>query len=90
MTNPSFDDRLGRARWGLRVHRWTTVITTAATGVVLVAFASRLGSASAVAAAALAAAALALAVRRAVAADRRWRHAIPSSSRRGCEHAEEL
>lgn len=39
MTTPSFDDRLGRARWVLRVHRWTTVITTAATGVVLVAFA---------------------------------------------------
>lgn len=75
MTRSPLDDPLRSARRELRAHRWTTVITTASTGVVLVALASRLGGASTIAVAVLAAAAVVHAVRRAAAGDRRWRRA---------------
>ena len=73
MTSSPLDDPLRVARRGLRTQRWTSVITTAGTGVVLVALASRLGAAAAVTAAIVVVAATALAVRHALAGDRRWR-----------------
>lgn len=74
---PATDNPLTRVRRGLRVHRWTAVITTAAlAGVVLVALAARTGTAGAVAVAVLAATALAMAVWRAATGDRRWRRAL--------------
>lgn len=76
MTTPALDDPVSTARRGLRVHRWTTVITTTGTGVVVVALASRLGVAAAVAAATASSAASARAVRHAVVGDHRWRRAM--------------
>lgn len=70
------DSPLTRARRGLRMHRWTSVITTAGTGAVLVALAARTGTAAAVAMAGFAAAALAAAVWRAATGDHRWRRAM--------------
>lgn len=75
---PAIDNPLTRARRGLRGHRWTAVITTAGTGVVLVALAARIGTA-AVAVAVFAAAALAMAVWRAATGDRRWRRALENA-----------
>ena len=70
------DNPLTRARRGLRVHRWTAVITTAGTGVVLVALAARADTVAAVAVTDLAATALAVAIWRAASGDRRWRRAL--------------
>ena len=88
MTNPPADDPLGRARRGLRMHRWTTVITTMGTGVVLVALASRLGVAVAVTVAIIVVAATGLAVRHAVAGDRRWRRAMQGRRNPGADGPE--
>lgn len=75
MTRSPHDDALGVARRGLRAQRWTTVVTTTGTGVVLVALASRLGAPVAVAVAVVVVAAIGVALRNAVAGDRRWRRA---------------
>ena len=75
MTRSPLDHALPVARRGLRAQRWTTVITTTGTGVVLVALASRLGAAAAVTVAVVVAAAIGVALRNAVAGDRRWRRA---------------
>lgn len=86
--SPASDNPLSTARRDLRVQRWTAVLTTAGTGVVLVAFAARLGTPAAVAAAVFAAAALAMAVWRAANGDRPWRRAsaaVRTPSIRGSE-----
>jgi hypothetical protein len=73
----------GRA---LAQRRWTSVITSAGVGAVLVAFAARLGPAAAGGAALFAAAAVGAAIRLALAEDRRWRRAF-STLRDGGKHA---
>jgi hypothetical protein len=73
---PPADNELTRARRGLAWRRWTSVLTTAATGVVLVALAARVGAAAAVATALFAVVALGAAAWRAAAEDRRWRRLV--------------
>ena len=74
-------------------RRWTSVVTSAGIGIILVALAARLGSTVAVATALFAVVAVVAAVRLAVVGDRRWRraygtlrtddlHTAPRSSRR--------
>jgi len=78
MSTPTHDRALDTARRGLRTWRWATVLTTAGTGVVVVALASRVGDASAVLAAVVGATAFAVAIRRSLSTDRRWRRARSS------------
>lgn len=82
MSTPTHDGTLDTARRGLRTWRWTAVITTAGTGMVMVALASRVGDASAVVAGILAATAFVLAILRALTTDRRWRQAMSSTRTR--------
>jgi len=73
---PSVDNELVRARRGLAWRRWTPVITTSATGVVLVSLAARGGTGAAVAVALFVVVAIGAAISRAAAEDRRWRRAL--------------
>ena len=75
MTPPAAND-LGTAKRAQASRRRTAVLTTAGTGLVIVALAARLGQAAAIAAAVFAGAAVAAAAWRAAAEDRRWRHAF--------------
>ena len=80
---PSVDNELSRARRSLAWRRWTAVITTSATGIVLVALAARLATAAAVAVALFASVATAAAAWRAAAEDRRGRHLLDVPRARG-------
>lgn len=75
MTPPA-NNEVTRARRGLARRRWTSVLTTAATGVVLVALAARVSGAAALATASFTVVAVAAAAWRAVAEDRRWRRLV--------------
>lgn len=73
---PSVDNELSRARRGLAWRRWTAVLTTIVTGVVLVALAARIGTGAAAVVAVFVVVAVGAAVWRAAAEDRRWRRAL--------------
>ena len=76
---PAADNELTRVRRGLASRRWTAVITTSGTGLILVALAARLATAAAVAAALLVAIAIGAAVRRAATQDRQWRRVLSTT-----------
>ena len=73
---PSVHNELSRARRSLAWRRWTAVITTTGTGVVLVALTARLATQAAVVVALLVAVAIGAAAWRAATEDRRWRRAL--------------
>jgi hypothetical protein len=73
---PSENTDLRHVGRGLARGRWTAVVTSTGVGTVLVALATRLGPAAAVATALFAVAAVAATVRLAVTEDRRWRRAF--------------
>jgi len=79
---PSADNEITRARRGLAWRRWTSALTTAATGVVLVALAARVSGAAAVATALFAVVAVGAATWRAAAEDRRWRRLVDDAGKR--------
>jgi len=76
---PPVGNALTTFRRGEAQRRWTAVLTTAVTGVVLVSLASRLGAAAAVAGALFAATTVTAAVWRAIARRRRWRQTVDTS-----------
>jgi hypothetical protein len=73
---PSVDSELSRAKQSLAWRRWTAVITTSASGIVLVALAARVATAAAVVVALFTALATAASAWRAAAEHRRWRHVL--------------
>jgi len=75
MTPPA-NNEVTRARDGLARRRWTTVLTAAATGIVLVALAGRVSGAAALATGLFTLVAVAAAAWRAAAEGRRWRRLV--------------
>ena len=86
---PSADNELSRARRSLASRRWTAVITTTGTGVVLVALTARMTTEAAVAVAVLVAVAIGAAVWRAATEDQRWRRALGAARSGGGRVREE-
>jgi len=70
------DNELTRARRGMAWRRWTRVVTTVATGAVLVSLAARIGSGAAAAVALFVVLAIGAAILQAAADGRRWRRAL--------------
>ena len=84
---PSENTDLRQVGRALARRRWTSVVTSAGVGIVLVALAARLDPTAAVATALFAVVAVAAAVRLAVVEDRRWRRALSTMRNDGVDAA---
>ena len=76
---PPVANQLSTVKRAQASRRWTALLTTAGTGLVVVALAARLGRAAAIAVAVFAAAAVIATAWRVAAEHRRWRHAFEAA-----------